>query len=154
MAATLQCLQSPMTNQKSPKESRMPSVIPPHSGFRQELFPHLCVPGISCISHRSVDSLLTFSSSHLRGGEQCSVPLMCNKVTSTQHLPRKKKNQCISNLGPWHIRSSRKRAGNGIFKESNVLEENKLLNPPSYCPVPNSKKFISVFSAVTPLKIK
>lgn len=111
------------------------------------------IPGISCISHGSVDSLLTLSSSHLRGGEQCSVPLMCNKVTSTQHLSRKK-NQCISSLGPWHIRSSRKRAGNGIFKESNVLEENELLNPPSYCPIPKSKQFKSVFSTVTPLKIK
>jgi len=71
---------------------------------------------------------------------------MCNKVTGTQHLSRKKKNQYISNLGPWHIRFSRNREGNGIFKDSNMLEENELLNPPSYCPVPSSKKFKTVSS--------
>lgn len=83
---------------------------------------------------------------------QCHWCVTRSQAHST--FQEKKKNQCISNLGPWHIRSSRKRAGNGIFKESNVLEENELLNPPSYCPVPNSKQFKSVFSAVTPLKIK
>lgn len=76
--------------------------------------------------------------------EQCLVPSVCNKVTGTQHLSSKK--NYISNWAPWHIRSSRNRAGNGIFKESNMLEKNELLNPPSYCPVPNSKQFKTVSS--------
>lgn len=108
-----------MTNQKSLKKSRIQRVAVGLDRSCSLILVFLVFP----TSPTEVLIHSWFSQVLIQGeAGQCSMTSVCNKVTGTQHLSRK--NQYTSNCGPWHERSSTKGAGNGIFKESNMLEEN------------------------------
>lgn len=110
-----------MTNQKSLKKPRIQQIVMglDRSGSLIPVFPVFPASPTEVLIHSSLSQV------PIRGeAGQCSVTSMCNKVTTTQHLSRK--NQPCS----WHERSSSKGAGNGIFKDNNMVEESYYWNHP------------------------